>query len=134
MVPYALSLNIGNTQANLLISIVGVSNMFGRGGLGALAQLKCVNAPILYVASYIVASVSVIGCGLFPSFYAIAVFSCIFGFFLGAGGPVYSELVFICTSLENFNQGLGLLAVFMAVGNLLGAPAAGKLIVYFTDL
>ena len=100
--------------------------MLGRAGLGMIGQLESVDVPQLYVASFFAAGLSIFGCGFWPFFSTIAFFGCVFGFLVGAAGPLLAEFAYICLGRNDFNRGFGVIAVFMALGNLLGAPAAGK--------
>ena len=53
--------------------------------------------------------------------------SFVFGFFNSASSPTVNECILILAGPEWFNFGIGQAIVFMGIGAILGAPAAGSL-------
>ena len=130
---YAHSLNFGETVADLLISLVGASNLAGRAGFGIIGHHPRVDVPLLFFASYFASGLSVIGCGFWRSVIGISICSCLFGFLCGSCGPLMCEFTCSVVGAKHFNKAYGFMMIFMAFGNLIGAPVAGKYYLFYEN-
>ncbi len=90
---------------------------------------------IFYFICYLLGAVSIGIMAFYHSSLAPMILSCgVNGFFYGAYGPILIEVVCITHGSENFSLTYSYLMVFMAIGNLLGGPAMGKiLLIIWTD-
>ena len=128
---YAHSLKLGQNVADILISLLGLTNLIGRIGLGVIGQFDFVNVPVLFLISYLTAGLGIIVCGLWTSLPGVATSTSVFGFFSAAYGPLLSEVTCIVCGVDEFNHAYGYLMVFMAIGTVLGAPVAGNDVFFF---
>ncbi len=125
---YAHSMQLGMHSGDVMISALGVANLLGRIGLGIFGQLDFVDVPLLFMASYFIAGLAIVVCGMWITLPGVAISVITFGFFSGAFGPLLSEVACIIVGVARFNHGYGYLMLFMALGTALGAPAAGEYI------
>ncbi len=64
--------------------------------------------------------------GLWTSRIGLSVCVCIFGFFAGAMGPTYTELVMVIAGPKYFNFAHGFANPAMGLGWFLAPPTAGR--------
>ena len=113
-------------NCNILISVMGLSNLVGRIALGALLSVSFINAHVLFSTCYALCGVAAFMLTLFKTFLGSLVSTCIFGFCFAAYGPVLTEVVLLTVSIEYYPSAYGILLLPQALGTLLGAPIAGR--------
>ena len=113
--------------ASLVISVIGVSNIFGRLGGGIITNLKILTPTFLTMLSFICSGI----CVLAYEFCTTEVAYIITGMFYGlAAGPYISiapVLLIDLFGLEQLTPTFGLLTLIRAISNAIGPPLLGLL-------
>ena len=69
--------------------------------------------------------------GLWTSRIGLSVCVCMFGFFAGARGPAFTELVMVIAGQKYFNFAYGFANPAMGLGSFISPIAAGKKVGFF---
>uniref|UniRef100_A0A5S6QQN6 MFS domain-containing protein n=1 Tax=Trichuris muris TaxID=70415 RepID=A0A5S6QQN6_TRIMR len=124
---YAESLGNSRSEANLLLSILGIANTVGRVFAGWLSDKRWIKA--LWLSNW-----SLLICGvltaLFPfcQLYPImATYAVLFGFVIAAFVSLTSIVLVDELGLQNLTNSFGLLMLFRGVASVIGSPLAGAL-------
>ncbi|XP_014771722.1 monocarboxylate transporter 12 [Octopus bimaculoides] len=124
---YALEKNLNPNNAAMLVSVIGVSNTFGRVVFGYLSDNPRINRIILYATSLVICG---IGTLVFPflEIYPLQIFySVIFGIFTGVFISITSVVLVDLLGLENLTNSFGLTLLIQGIATLIGPPFAGWL-------
>ncbi|XP_011301364.1 monocarboxylate transporter 9-like [Fopius arisanus] len=124
----AIEMGFSETDASMLISVIGITNMLGEIFLGWAGDKVWVNASIVY-------AVCMILCGAVTSiiplvvrhYYALCAVSGAFGIFIAANYSLTSIILVEVITLERFTNAYGLLLLVQGIANLMGPPLAGLL-------
>ncbi|XP_063977326.1 uncharacterized protein LOC135162604 [Diachasmimorpha longicaudata] len=124
----AIEMGFSETDASMLISVIGITNMLGEIFLGWAGDKVWVNASIVY-------AVCMILCGAVTSiiplvvrhYYALCAVSGAFGVFIAANYSLTSIILVEVITLERFTNAYGLLLLVQGIANLMGPPLAGWL-------
>ncbi|KAK0097912.1 hypothetical protein PV326_012800 [Microctonus aethiopoides] len=124
----AIEMGYSETDASILISIIGIANMFGEILLGWAGDIACVNASIVYAICMIIcgAITSLIPLAVF-NYYTLCSVSGAFGMFIAANYSLTSIILVEVITLERFTNAYGLLLLVQGIANLMGPPLAGWL-------
>ncbi|KAM7382218.1 hypothetical protein PAMA_012874 [Pampus argenteus] len=130
VVSYAKELGYEDTNAALLLSIVGFVDMFARPVSGLIAGMKCVRTKSVYLFSF---AMIFNGCtdliGSQANNYAgLAVFCVFFGMSYGMVGALQFEVLMAIVGTEKFSSAIGLVLLMEAIAVLIGVPGAGFLL------
>ncbi|XP_015110074.1 monocarboxylate transporter 9 [Diachasma alloeum] len=124
----AIEMGFSETDASMLISVIGITNMLGEIFLGWAGDKVWVNASIVY-------AICMILCGAVTSiiplvvrhYYALCAVSGAFGIFIAANYSLTSIILVEVITLERFTNAYGLLLLVQGIANLMGPPLAGWL-------
>lgn len=112
-------------KSAMLISGLGIANLFGRFGYGLVAHHPRVNVFVLYAGSYFLSGVCICLVPIIKTFPVLMMCSVIFGMLSGCFGTLLVNILIELLGLQRFANGYGCLLLFMAAGQLIGASVAG---------
>lgn len=110
----------------LLYSFVGGANFVGRIVFGLIANQSKVRSVWIYQAALCLCGVATCLCPLATDYYGLVAFSVVFGFLCASIGPLTPKILIDCLGWELLARAYGYLLIFQAIGQLVGAPAAGE--------
>ncbi|CAH3909902.1 unnamed protein product [Pieris brassicae] len=119
------SMGFNASQSAMLISIIGILNMFGEILLGWVGDWKCVNPSIVYAACMVLCGAVTLIMPLLTSYLSMAAASGAFGAFIAANYSLTSIILVEQITLEKFTNAYGLLLLIQGVANLVGPSLAG---------
>ena len=125
LVDRAISLNISDTNATFLISIIGIVHTAGNIFYGYLGDNERINKAFLYGVSIILCGISVTLSPLFTEYIPLAVLAGLFGLFSAANEAMCSIILIEVVGLANLNQAYGVVMMLQGIANLIGPPVAG---------
>ncbi|OAD51996.1 Monocarboxylate transporter 12 [Eufriesea mexicana] len=124
----AIEMGFSETDASILISVIGITNMIGEILLGWAGDRAWVNAFIVYaVCMAFCGAVTALIPVVAGSYYTLCAISGAFGLFIGANYSLTSIILVELITLERFTNAYGLLLLVQGVANLMGPPLAGWL-------
>lgn len=116
---------VSMTDASMLISLIGIVNMFGEIGLGWVGDRKEFSPTIIYAVCMAFCGISVVLIPLFTSYTWMCVLSSAFGLFIAANYSLTSIILVNLVDLDRFTNAYGLLLLVQGIANLVGPPLAG---------
>ena len=122
LVDKAISLEISDTNATFLISIIGIVHTAGNIFYG---DKERISKTFLYGVSIILCGISVTLMPLFTEYFPLAALAGLFGLFSAANEAMCSIILIQVVGLTNLNQSYGIVMMLQGIANLLGPPAAG---------
>lgn len=125
LVNTAMSSGIDETKATILVSAVGLSNMFGRLFFGVLDSKKLMDSLLLNNISLVVSALSIISFPLCSHFYEYMVASVLFGFSQACVVCLTTTLLVRFFTLDKLTNSFGILQLFRGVAIMLGIPCSG---------
>ncbi|CAK9833401.1 Monocarboxylate transporter 5 [Anthophora retusa] len=124
----AIEMGFSETDASILISVIGISNMGGEILLGWAGDRTWVNASMVYaVCMAMCGAVTALIPVVVGNYYSLCAISGAFGLFVGANYSLTSIILVELITLERFTNAYGLLLLVQGVANLMGPPLAGWL-------
>ncbi len=117
--------NVSTTDASMLISLIGIVNMFGEIGLGWIGDRKEMNPNIVYAICMGFCGISVVMIPLFFSYVWMCILASAFGLFIAANYSLTSIILVNLVDLDRFTNAYGLLLLVQGIANLVGPPLAG---------
>ncbi|XP_076248341.1 monocarboxylate transporter 9 [Calliopsis andreniformis] len=124
----AIEMGFSETDASILISVIGITNMGGEILLGWAGDRAWVNASIVYaVCMALCGAVTALIPMVVSSYYSLCAISGAFGLFIGANYSLTSIILVELITLERFTNAYGLLLLVQGIANLMGPPLAGWL-------
>lgn len=124
----AIEVGFSETDASILISVIGIANMGGEIFLGWAGDRAWVNASIVYaVCMALCGSVTALIPVVVNDYYALCAISGAFGLFIAANYSLTSIILVELITLERFTNAYGLLLLVQGIANLMGPPLAGWL-------
>ncbi|XP_059610624.1 uncharacterized protein LOC132257652 [Phlebotomus argentipes] len=121
----AIGIGFSETDASVLISIIGIVNMFGEICLGWIGDRKWVNPTLVYALCMALCGAVVGLVPLLRSYQALSAISGAFGLFIAANYSLTSIILVELITLERFTNAYGLLLLVQGIANLVGPPLAG---------
>ncbi|RZC42356.1 uncharacterized protein BDFB_003190, partial [Asbolus verrucosus] len=118
---------IDANQASLLLSIIGITNTFGRVACGYFADFPSVNALFVNNVCLLVSTVAVAltpFCSSFGAYIAMAVF---FGIAVSGYISLTSIILVDLLGLDKLTNAFGLLILFRGAAAIVGSPLAGAI-------
>lgn len=122
---WAIEHKVPETDASMLISLIGIVNMFGEIGLGWAGDREELNPNIVYAICMALCGVSVLLIPLFVSYQWMCVLSGFFGLFIAANYSLTSIILVNLVDIDRFTNAYGLLLLVQGIANLVGPPIAG---------
>ncbi|XP_013199546.1 monocarboxylate transporter 3 [Amyelois transitella] len=121
----AMQMGFTESQSSMLISIIGILNMFGEILLGWVGDWECVNASLVYAVCMVFCGLVTLVMPLLSDYFALAAAAGAFGAFIAANYSLTSIILVEQITLEKFTNAYGLLLLIQGVANLVGPPLAG---------
>ncbi|CAF4823244.1 unnamed protein product [Pieris macdunnoughi] len=119
------SMGFNASESAMLISIIGILNMFGEILLGWVGDWECVNPSIVYAGCMVLCGAVTLIMPLLTSYLSMAAASGAFGAFIAANYSLTSIILVEQITLEKFTNAYGLLLLIQGVANLVGPSFAG---------
>ncbi|KAL6261390.1 hypothetical protein P5V15_006485 [Pogonomyrmex californicus] len=124
----AIEVGFSETDASILISVIGIANMSGEIFLGWAGDRAWVNASIVYaVCMALCGTVTALIPIVVNDYYTLCAISGAFGLFIAANYSLTSIILVELITLERFTNAYGLLLLVQGIANLMGPPLAGWL-------
>ncbi|QQP51764.1 Uncharacterized protein FKW44_013210 [Caligus rogercresseyi] len=121
----AVSRGIERNNANFLLSIIGISNTFGRVIAGWFSDFEFVNSLVVTNIALFLSGISVFLLPVFSSYTAYAIIALLFGFFIAAYVSLTSIVLVDLMGLDNLTSSFGLLVLFRGISSMFGPPLVG---------
>ncbi|XP_053608042.1 uncharacterized protein LOC128673901 [Plodia interpunctella] len=121
----AMQMGFTESQSSMLISIIGILNMFGEILLGWVGDWDCVDASLVYAVCMVLCGLVTLVMPLLTDYFALAAAAGAFGAFIAANYSLTSIILVEQITLEKFTNAYGLLLLIQGVANLIGPPLAG---------
>ncbi|XP_004926421.2 monocarboxylate transporter 9 [Bombyx mori] len=118
-------MGFNESQSSMLISVIGILNMFGEILLGWVGDWKCVNPVLVYAGCMLLCGLVTVLMPLLTSYLSLAAAAGAFGAFIAANYSLTSIILVEQITLEKFTNAYGLLLLMQGVANLIGPPLAG---------
>lgn len=125
-----IALGMSNDDAGFLLSIVGITNTFGRVLAGWLADRPWINTLYFNNGALIIAGLALLMCPNCTNLNIVAVVAAIYGVTLAVFNSLRSIMLVELLGLETLTKSFGLLILFQGIAALIGAPIAG----YISDV
>lgn len=116
---------ISKEQAALLLSIIGISNTFGRIISGYMSDFRWVDSLFVVNCSLILSSICVFIFPLITTFTGFVILGLLFGLFIAAYISLTSIVLVDVMGIENLTSAFGLLTMFRGAASIVGPPIAG---------
>nr|AKN21522.1 slc16a-27 [Schmidtea mediterranea] len=120
---YSTTMNIDESKASLLVSLIGGGACIGQITFGILSEY--VPAISLYAIGCLIAGIIVMIIWLVSSYWALAIFHFVFGFGQGVSYALFSLILLEFTSIEVYPASLGIFLFLSGCGNLMGTSISG---------
>ncbi|KAM3960620.1 monocarboxylate transporter 9 [Aphomia sociella] len=121
----AMQMGFDESQSSMLISIIGILNMFGEILLGWVGDFEHVNASLVYAGCMVLCGLVTSLIPLLTSYASLGAASGAFGAFIAANYSLTSIILVEQITLEKFTNAYGLLLLIQGVANLIGPSLAG---------
>ncbi|KAK2866506.1 hypothetical protein Q7C36_002562 [Tachysurus vachellii] len=130
LVPYATDHGMEQSQAALLLSILGFINIFVRPPAGLLFGLSWFKGRHVYVFSsaLLLNGLSNSICCIAPTFPVLLAYVVTYGLSMSVVGSLMFTVLMDIVEMNRFPSALGLLAIMESVTLLIGPPLAGSLV------
>ncbi|KAL2078490.1 hypothetical protein ACEWY4_026175 [Coilia grayii] len=130
LVPYATTSGMKQSRAALLLSILGIMNIFIRPPIGLLFNLPWFKGRHIYVfsAALLVNGLSNSICCIGPSFRVLLAYVLAYGLSMAVVGSLLFTVLMDNVEMRRFQSALGLLSVMESFTLLIGPPLAGVLV------
>ncbi|KAG4077718.1 hypothetical protein HA402_004177 [Bradysia odoriphaga] len=126
----AIQIGFTETDASILISVIGIVNMVGEIILGWFGDKKYLTAGVIYAICMGFCGITTALVPLMKSYVGLSIVSGLFGLFIAANYALTSIILVELITLERFTNAYGLLLLVQGIANLVGPPLAG----WITDL
>ncbi|XP_035253195.1 monocarboxylate transporter 4-like [Anguilla anguilla] len=130
VVSYAKALGYGDTPSALLLSILGLVDIFARPTCGMVAGLRWARPRCVYLLGFAVAfngATDLLG-SLCRDYATLVVFCVFFGVSYGMVGALQFEVLMALVGTDKFSSAIGLVLLAEAIAVLVGPPSAGLLL------
>ncbi|XP_051959399.1 monocarboxylate transporter 6-like [Xyrauchen texanus] len=130
LVPYATAYGMDQSQAALLLSILGFVNIFVRPPIGVLFGLPWFKGRHIYVFSValFINGLSNSICCIAASFPVLLIYVLTYGLSMSVIGTLMFTVLMDTVEMNRFPSALGLLSIMESVTLLIGPPLAGILV------
>ncbi|XP_039754030.1 monocarboxylate transporter 4-like [Pararge aegeria] len=120
-----IGMGFNESQASMLISVIGILNMFGEILLGWVGDWECVNPSLVYAVCMVLCGIVTTIMPLLRTYLGLAAASGAFGAFIAANYSLTSIILVEQITLEKFTNAYGLLLLMQGLANLIGPSLAG---------
>ncbi|KAK0397538.1 hypothetical protein QR680_002162 [Steinernema hermaphroditum] len=125
VISMATEKGLSKSDAALLLSIIGITNTFGRVIFGWVADRGWMSALTINNLSLISCGILTCLCPFLPGFAGLCGYAILFGFIISAYICLTSIVLSDLLGLERLTNSFGLLVVGRGIASLLGTPIAG---------
>lgn len=122
-----ISKGLSSAQAATLISIVGVTNIFGRILSGIITDMFRIRSSVTYTVALFTASLVNFLMPWCEGFVSLAVCGSIFGLCMATAVSMRTIVLADHLGIEKLTQSFGMVALFQGVAFMTNAPIAGYL-------
>lgn len=128
LVPYATANDMGQDQAALLLSILGIVNIVVRPPVGIIFNMPWFKGRHVYIfaSALIVNGLSNSICCIGPSFSVLLTYVVTYGLSMSVVGSLMFTVLMDTVEMSRFPSALGLLAIMESITLLIGPPLAGN--------
>lgn len=127
LVDAAVLSGIEPKSASFLISIIGITNTFGRIGCGYIADFPKVNSLLLNNICLVLSTISVAAVPLCSSYTSYVIVAILFGIAISGYISLTSIILVDLLGLDKLTNAFGLLILFRGAACIVGSPLAGIL-------
>ena len=117
--------NISVDQAALLLSVIGISNTFGRIGCGYISDFSWVDSLFVTNVSFFLTGVCIFIFPFLNSFTEYIILSLIFGLCIASLVTLTSIVLVDVLGIEKLTSAFGILIMFRGIATIMGPPIAG---------
>ncbi|TNN44068.1 Monocarboxylate transporter 7 [Liparis tanakae] len=128
LVPFAKSVGMDSYWPSSILSTMALADLAGRLLCGWIANMRLVRNLQLLRMVVSLLGVVVLLLPVSHNYWAILVFTSLYGFLFGCVMAVHIIAIVDIVTLEGFDSGLGLFMLFRSIGGFIGPPAAGWLV------
>ena len=128
VVSYAKDLKYEDNKSALLLTILGMIDIFARPTCGIIAGLKWVRPHCVYLLGFAIlfnGITDLVG-SMAKDYAALVVFCVFFGISYGMVGALQFEVLMSIVGTEKFPSAIGLVLLMEAMAVLVGPPSAGQ--------
>lgn len=126
----AKMLQIEKGRAAFLVSILGITDLFGRIFFGFLADLNIVQKRYIFAGCTSLCGVAVCILPWMRGFVEFAILAGIIGLFAGGFFTLIAVMLAEKLGVHRLHSAFGLVAMFMGFSFLFGAPISGKTVFF----
>lgn len=123
----AVSKGLSTSQAALLISIVGITNIFGRIISGLVTDLLKIKSSVTYTITLFTASLVNFTVPWCDDFVKLAVCGALFGLCMATAVSMRTIVLADHLGIEKLTKAFGMIALFQGIAFMTNAPLAGFL-------
>ncbi|XP_046401529.1 uncharacterized protein LOC124167593 isoform X2 [Ischnura elegans] len=127
IVATAEKMGIPSEESSTLLAVIGVANTVGRIILGYVSDKPWINRLWVYNICLTICGVATFFSAFCYDFITLALYSCVFGFTIGAYVGLTSVILVDLLGLAKLTNAFGLLLLFQGIASFLGPPIAGWL-------
>ncbi|XP_069510936.1 monocarboxylate transporter 6-like isoform X2 [Ambystoma mexicanum] len=129
LVPYATSSGIEESRAALLLTIIGLVNIFGRPLAGLISQMACLKSRLFYVfsAAVMVNGVSNLIAAMWNNYAMLVLYCVVYSISMSFIASLVFQVLMDIVGMERFPGAFGLFTILESFTLLLGPPLAGFL-------
>ncbi|NWU64409.1 MOT6 protein, partial [Pterocles burchelli] len=130
LVPYAIQNGVEERRAALLISVIGIINIFARPLIGLLSGHRVFTGKRIYLFSLAVLlyGLSNFICIISAEFSVLIVYCIILGAAMSGTGALLFQVLMDVVEMDRFSSALGLFTILESVFLLIGPPLTGLLV------
>jgi len=133
LLPIARSAGLTKSQADFLISIIGISSAVGRLVAGWVCDRGWLHPSSICGISMLIVSPACFVVTVASTYHVFIIMAFLFGFFTGCWVAVMSPLFIRILGLHLLAPAFGLLTGLRGISALVGPPLAAKLVESFED-
>ncbi|XP_078510618.1 monocarboxylate transporter 6-like [Lissotriton helveticus] len=130
LVPYATANGIEESKAAMLLSIIGLINIFVRPLAGVISQRPFFKSRIFYVfcTAVMVNGASNLIAGVWNSYTALVFYCVAYSISMSFIGSLVFQVLMDIVGMERFPSAFGLFTILESITILIGPPLAGLLV------
>ncbi|KAF7284291.1 monocarboxylate transporter 14 isoform X2 [Rhynchophorus ferrugineus] len=114
-------------KASFLLSIIGITNTFGRVACGYFADFPQVNALLVNNICLVISTIAVAATPFCHTYHAYVIMSIAFGIAVSGYISLTSIILVDLLGLDKLTNAFGLLILFRGAAAIVGSPMAGAL-------
>lgn len=126
--PHANECGVTKSQMALLVSMAGLSDLFGRIIFGFVSDLKFVRRRYVYILGMLAGGTSALLAPLARDFVTLGIYSCWYGLFGGSYWSLVAPLLADSFGVHQISKVFGLTTSFISIPSLLSPPILGEYI------